>query len=228
MSTALTFIQFIGVLRLIILWSLHQAAAPRVCLFNECVHHLLISLSLGANKTKVTCTIPNCYGIGHVRWYNHKSHNTIENCPYTDKNMGKEPSDRYESDNESVESDEDVEDSENEDGKEAAKGEENDNVNEKERENHEEMSISDADEPELLQYSISLLEQENYSLQLPQSNLARCKCFLKENESEFELDKISSWDYILVERFVRVITGCQQTAAKFSYQVKGTDQTCWI
>lgn len=188
-----------------------------------------------SKKTKTTCTVTNCNGRGHVRWYNHRRHDTVEDCPYSDKNLDTEPTDRYESDNESVESDEDeggededddddVENDKEAENLEVKSEEEKDGISEENQQDQMEMPITNGvlsfsteeDEQDLLNYSIALLEQDYCTVKQKKPILSRCNYLLNGSEGEFELKKVTTWDYTLVERFVRALTGDEQSAALFS------------
>lgn len=156
----------------------------------------------------------------------------MDDCPYSENNLDIETSDRYESDNESVESDEDPEDFEDEDDEEDeagegedfnAKEEKEDEVNEQDEGAKEQIEIqmtsdmsnlsSNDDDEAFANYSFSLMEQE-YSMP---SNI---KQLLNGGEVEFQRSEVSSWDYTHVERFVHILTGCSQSARMFAAEVR--------
>lgn len=151
----------------------------------------------------------------------------MEDCPYSEDNLDIESNDRYESDNESVESDEDPDDEdeddeeEKEDEDEAAEmAEEEEKKDEGQKEQNEVQMASDMssneDEDAFANYSFSLIEQE-YSMP---ANVIRCKQLLNGGEIEFKPSEVSSWDYTAVERFVYILTGCSQASRAFADEVR--------
>lgn len=188
-------------------------------------------MHLGSKSKK--CTISQCNGLGHVRWYNHKRHIKEEDCPYHENNMDNEPSDRHEISNESDESDEEQEEEteEEEEEEEVEVTEEHDQEGINESELMYEQTENIDGENTLIgpEWSVSFVncsyfimekEQQALTLALPSYSLEKYRQLLKENALGVGPEDVVSWDYAQVEQFVHKLTECQQTSQIFADQVR--------
>lgn len=166
------------------------------------------------NETKSqapqSCTIPNCNGIGHRKWYLYSKHSSANDCPYYTEHLDfNEPPDRYASSSE--ESEDETSDDEMEPKEEIIE------------ENLNPIQFKGEDlwnESEFENFSVPIIrnEQKNEIAKLSESFISSRKGLFSKKDLTMDTKKILSWNYMEVENFVYQLTGCSEAAKILSEQ----------